>query len=35
MVGIGTMAGGVGGIIIQLLSGRLNDVFKETPKQLT
>jgi MFS transporter, ACS family, hexuronate transporter len=32
MVGIGTMAGGVGGIIIQLLSGRLNDVFRETPK---
>jgi ACS family hexuronate transporter-like MFS transporter len=32
MVGIGTMAGGVGGIIIQLLSGRLNDVFKATPK---
>jgi ACS family hexuronate transporter-like MFS transporter len=32
VTGIGTMAGGVGGIIIQLISGRLNDVFKATPK---
>jgi MFS transporter, ACS family, hexuronate transporter len=32
IVGIGTMAGGLGGIIIQLLSGRLNDVFSKTPK---
>jgi ACS family hexuronate transporter-like MFS transporter len=32
ITGIGTMAGGIGGIIIQLISGRLNDVFKATPK---
>ena len=32
ITGIGTMAGGVGGIIIQLLSGRLNDIFIATPK---
>jgi MFS transporter, ACS family, hexuronate transporter len=31
IVGIGTMAGGIGGILIQLISGRLNDVFKATP----
>jgi Sugar phosphate permease len=32
MVGIGTMAGGIGGILIQLLSGKLNDVFIATPQ---
>jgi ACS family hexuronate transporter-like MFS transporter len=32
MVGIGTMAGGIGGILIQLLSGKLNDVFSATPQ---
>lgn len=32
VTGIGTMAGGMGGIIIQILSGRLNDVFIKTPQ---
>ena len=32
IVGIGTMAGGTGGVMIQLLSGRLNDIFIKTPK---
>jgi ACS family hexuronate transporter-like MFS transporter len=32
ITGIGTLAGGVGGVTIQLLSGKLNDVFIATPK---
>jgi len=32
IIGIGTMAGGAGGVTVQLLSGRLNDVFVNTPK---
>lgn len=32
VTGIGTMAGGVGGVLIQLISGRLNDVFIKTPQ---
>ena len=32
VTGIGTMAGGIGGVIIQMLAGRLTDVFKQTPQ---
>jgi len=33
VTGIGTMAGGIGGgVILQMLSGRLNDAFKDTPQ---
>jgi len=33
VTGIGTMAGGIGGgVILQMLSGHLNDVFKATPQ---
>jgi ACS family hexuronate transporter-like MFS transporter len=32
VTGIGTFAGGVGGVIVQLLAGRLTDTFKETPQ---
>jgi ACS family hexuronate transporter-like MFS transporter len=32
IVGIGTMAGGIGGILIQLISGRMNDIFSATPQ---
>jgi ACS family hexuronate transporter-like MFS transporter len=32
VTGIGTMAGGIGGVIIQLVSGGLNDAFKTTPQ---
>ena len=32
VTGIGTTAGGVGGVIIQLLAGRLTDAFKQTPQ---
>jgi ACS family hexuronate transporter-like MFS transporter len=32
VVGIGTTAGGIGGVIIQLLAGRLTDAFKQTPQ---
>ena len=32
VIGIGTMAGGIGGVIIQMLAGRLTDVFKQTPQ---
>ena len=31
-IGIGTMAGGIGGVIIQKLAGRLTDAFRETPQ---
>jgi ACS family hexuronate transporter-like MFS transporter len=32
VTGIGTMAGGIGGVIIQMLVGRLTDIFKQTPQ---
>ena len=32
ITGIGTMAGGVGGVLIQLLAGSLRDTFKGTPQ---
>jgi MFS transporter, ACS family, hexuronate transporter len=32
VTGIGTMAGGIGGVIVQLISGRLTDAFKATPQ---
>jgi ACS family hexuronate transporter-like MFS transporter len=32
VTGIGAMAGGLGGVIVQLLAGFLTDTFKETPK---
>ena len=32
VTGIGTMSGGIGGVIVQLISGRLNDIFKATPQ---
>lgn len=32
VTGIGTMAGGVGGVAIQLLAGRLTDAFAQTPQ---
>ena len=32
ITGIGTMAGGIGGVAIQLLAGRLTDIYAQTPK---
>lgn len=32
ITGIGTMAGGIGGVLVQLLAGRLNDAFMKTPQ---
>jgi ACS family hexuronate transporter-like MFS transporter len=32
ITGIGTMAGGIGGVIIQMLQGRLRDAFIQTPQ---
>jgi len=32
VTGIGAMAGGLGGVIIQMLSGSLNDLFHKTPQ---
>lgn len=32
VTGIGAMAGGVGGVVVQLLAGRLTDVFRATPQ---
>ena len=32
VIGIGTMAGGIGGVLMQLLAGRLNDTFLRTPE---
>jgi ACS family hexuronate transporter-like MFS transporter len=32
VIGIGTMAGGIGGVIVQMLAGRLTDAFRETPQ---
>jgi len=33
VTGIGTMAGGIGGVAVQLLAGHLNDAFRETPQK--
>jgi ACS family hexuronate transporter-like MFS transporter len=32
VTGIGTTAGGIGGVAIQILAGRLTDIFKQTPQ---
>ena len=32
VIGIGTMAGGIGGVIIQLIQGKLRDAFIQTPQ---
>ena len=32
VTGIGAMAGGIGGVVVQLLAGKLTDVFKATPQ---
>jgi MFS transporter, ACS family, aldohexuronate transporter len=32
VIGIGTTAGGIGGVIVQLLAGYLTDLFKQTPQ---
>jgi ACS family hexuronate transporter-like MFS transporter len=32
ITGIGTMAGGIGGVIIQMIQGRLRDAFIQTPQ---
>ena len=32
VIGIGTTAGGIGGVIVQMLAGRLTDAFKQTPQ---
>jgi ACS family hexuronate transporter-like MFS transporter len=32
LIGLGTMAGGIGGVIVQQLAGRLTDAFKQTPQ---
>jgi ACS family hexuronate transporter-like MFS transporter len=32
VVGIGTTAGGIGGVIVQKLAGRLTDVYASTPQ---
>jgi ACS family hexuronate transporter-like MFS transporter len=32
VTGIGTFAGGIGGVITQLLAGGLTDAFKENPQ---
>jgi ACS family hexuronate transporter-like MFS transporter len=32
VTGIGTMAGGIGGVIAQKLAGALSDVFKHNPQ---
>jgi MFS transporter, ACS family, hexuronate transporter len=32
VIGIGGMAGGIGGVLIQLLAGRLTDFYKSTPQ---
>jgi ACS family hexuronate transporter-like MFS transporter len=32
VIGIGTMAGGIGGVLLQLLAGKLTDVFIRTPQ---
>jgi ACS family hexuronate transporter-like MFS transporter len=32
VIGIGTMAGGIGGVLLQLLAGKLNDTFLRAPQ---
>jgi ACS family hexuronate transporter-like MFS transporter len=32
VIGIGTMAGGIGGVLVQLLAGALTDAFKKNPQ---
>ena len=32
VTGIGTMAGGIGGVIVQMMAGGLTDAFNETPQ---
>ncbi|MBU6410339.1 MAG: MFS transporter [Verrucomicrobia bacterium] len=32
VTGIGTTAGGIGGVIVQMLAGRLTDIFKQAPQ---
>ena len=32
VIGIGTMAGGIGGVAVQLLAGRLTDAYAATPQ---
>jgi ACS family hexuronate transporter-like MFS transporter len=32
LIGIGTTAGGIGGVIVQQLAGRLTDAYKQTPQ---
>jgi ACS family hexuronate transporter-like MFS transporter len=32
VTGIGTMAGGIGGVLVQMLAGRLTDAFNQTPQ---
>ena len=32
VTGIGTMAGGVGGVLLQLLAGKLTDAYLQTPQ---
>ncbi len=32
VTGIGTMAGGIGGVIVQMLAGHLTDIFKDKPQ---
>jgi ACS family hexuronate transporter-like MFS transporter len=32
VTGIGTTAGAIGGVIVQMLAGRLTDIFKQTPQ---
>lgn len=32
VIGIGTMAGGIGGVLVQLLAGKLTDAFVRTPQ---
>jgi ACS family hexuronate transporter-like MFS transporter len=32
VTGIGTMAGGIGGVLVQLLAGKLTDTFSRTPQ---
>jgi ACS family hexuronate transporter-like MFS transporter len=32
VIGIGTAAGGIGGVIVQKIAGRLTDHFKDTPQ---
>jgi ACS family hexuronate transporter-like MFS transporter len=32
VTGIGTMAGGIGGVLVQLLAGKMTDHFARTPQ---